>query len=128
MTSEDQAWSLAKHSMQVGARQIDYPIWAMVKCADGWHTIFPAVLKLKTDIKPGAVVRVDGFQIDSKRAARAGDSISIILVAFAGGFSMVSIQTQQSSPWFTAYKDDLAPAGRPAALEAWRAALDYVAK
>ena len=63
------------------------------------------------------------------RAAKAGDPVSIILVAFAGGFSMVSIEkTQESTPWFTAYRDDLPPAGHHAALEAWRAALDYVGK
>jgi len=129
LTSEDQAWSLAKHGMQVGTRQIDYPIWAMVKCADGWHTIFPAILKFKIDMKAGAVLHVDDLQIDSKRAAKAGDSVSIILVNSATGFSMLSIETTQpSAPWFTAYKDGLPPAGRHAALEAWRAARDYVGK
>jgi len=131
MTSADQAWSISKHTMQVGERQIDYPILAMVKCSDGMHTLFPAVLTFKIDIKAGETVHVDGFQIESKRAVKAGKSISVILVGLS---SMISIETTQESanagatanPWFTAHKDDLELSGRNAAIEAWQLVTEYV--
>jgi hypothetical protein len=115
-------------------RQIEYPIWAMVKCSDGWHTLFPAVMTFKMDIRADQVVHVDGFQIESRRAVKAGESISVILVDLSSVISIEAIQQSATAkatttnPWFIAHKDDLEPSGRNAAIEAWRAVIEYAAK
>jgi hypothetical protein len=90
MVSDDQAWSADKRIMQVGANKIAYPILAMVKSGQSFVVIFPGLLKAKTDIKVGETVRSDGYQVETKRAVNAGDSISVLFV----GESRFSLHTE----------------------------------
>jgi len=69
--SDDQAWSADTHSLQIGTSQVAYPILAMVKSSDGFHSLFPGILKVKTDIKAGETLRSDGYEIQAKREIKA---------------------------------------------------------
>ncbi len=74
-------WSASNHSVQVGTGQIAYPNAAIVASSDGHgHTLFLAVLMAKTDIKAGETLRSDGYQIETKRAVKAGGSISVLYI------------------------------------------------
>ena len=116
MVSDDQAWSVDKMPLQVGTSQVQYPILAMVKCSGDFHIIFPAVLKAKIDIKAGGALKADGYQIEAKRAVKAGESISVLLI----DDSLLSVEASDAKPWFTAYKDDTKPSDRAALVEAWK--------
>ena len=123
MLSDDQAWSVDKMPLQVGTNKVQFPILAMVKCSDGFHGIFPAVLKMKADVVAGETLKADGYQIDSNRAVKAGNSISVLLI----GDSLLSAEAaeevknkSESKPWFTAHKDEMKPGERAALVEAWR--------
>ncbi len=131
MVSDDQAWSADTHPLQVGTNQVAYPIFAMVKSADGFHSVFPAILKTKTDIKAGEMLRSDGYQIESKRAVRAGASIPVLCI----GNSLLSVETTEGAkdkstakPWLTAYKDDTTASDRAALVEAWRLENEHVGR
>jgi hypothetical protein len=131
MVSDDQAWSPDTHLLQVGTNQVAYPIFAMVKSADGFHSVFPAILKAKTDIKAGETLRSDGYQIEAKRAVKAGDSIPVLFV----GDSLLSVEAAtgaknkgEAEPWFAAYKDDTKASDRAALVEAWRLENEHVGR
>lgn len=130
MVSDNQAWSVDKRLLQVGAIKVAYPILAMVKSAEAFVVIVPGVLKTKTDIKAGAIVRSDGYQIETTRVLKAGDIIAVLFV----GESLLSAEAaegakdeSEAKPWFTAYEDGMEPNARSSAIEAWRIAGQYVA-
>jgi hypothetical protein len=129
--SDDQAWSADSHSLLVGTNQVPYPILAMVKSADGFHSVFPAILKTKTDIKAGEMLRSDGYQIEAKRGVKAGESIPVLFI----GDSLLSVEAaegtknkSEAKPWFTAYKDDTKASDRAALVEAWRLENEHVGR
>jgi hypothetical protein len=131
MISDDQAWSADTHSLLVGTNQVAYPILAMVKFADGFHSVFPAILKTKTDIKAGETLRSDGYQIEAKRAVKAGESIPVLFI----GDSLLSVEAvegtknkSETKPWFTAYKDDTKASDRSALVGVWGLVNEHVAR
>jgi hypothetical protein len=131
MLSDDQAWSADTHTLQIGTNQVAYPILAMVKSSDGFHSLFPAVLKAKTDIKAGETLRSDGYQIEAKRAVKAGDSIPVLFI----GDSLLSVEAAtgaknkgEAEPWFAAYKDDTKASDHAALVEAWRLENEHVGR
>jgi len=131
MVSDNASWSVAKHAMSVGTKQIEFPIVAMVKTSDGRpHTCFPGSLVLKVDIKADEVVHVGDFQIESKRSMKKGESLSVILVGLSAMLSIDALEqngsTTAAAPWFTAYKSDLGAGDRAAAIEAWRTINEHV--
>lgn len=127
--SEDQIWSMERHSMQVGMKQAEYPIIAEVKGADGkFRSLLPAILKVKSDISPGSVIQADGFELETKRLLKAGDSISMLLV----GNALLSIeaaegsnQTDGARPFFTVFKTGTQPDERVLAMESWRIVTEH---
>jgi len=143
MVSSDQAWSVytagaAQRSQDekgdstndrtsardVGAVLAKYPVVGMVKTSDGnIHWLYPAVLKAKTDIQAGKVVQGDGYQIETERSVKAGDSISVLVV---GGVILSIEGTAASKPWFTASKNGARPNDRASAIKAWRIEKAYV--
>jgi hypothetical protein len=127
--SQDQAWSVDKRALRVGTNQLTYPIMAMVKSSDGFHRIFPALLKTKIDIKAGEPLRFDGYQIETKPVVKAGDTIPVLLI----GDAMLSVEPAEGAkdksdtkPWFAAYKDGTKLSDRPALVEVWRVENDNV--
>ena len=129
--SEDQAWSNETHDMQVGAKQIAYPILAMVKGSDSaFQVIFPAIATIKTDIKAGAVVRSDNYQVEASRLIHAGEHISVLVV----GESVLSLEQAQGmtgenvKPTLTCFLDASRASDRKTAIEVWRVELNYVKK
>ena len=125
MTSEDQAWSIAKTPG-------GYPIEGMVKSSDGkFRSIFPAVLKAKVDIRAGAVLHSGRYDIETQRPIKAGDSIPAL---FIGGRSLLSIDSSgvagrasAARPWFTVFEGDAKPDERRAVVEAWAVEENHVA-
>lgn len=125
--SEDQTWSLEKHSMQVGTKTFECPILAEVKCSDGkFRSLLPAILTAKSDIIAGSVIHTDGFEIEANRSIKAGDSISMLLV----GDALLSIEMAEADtkPLLTVFKTGTQPNERASAAEAWRITLDHVKK
>ena len=132
IVSDDQAWSVDKLPLQVGTNQVPYPVMASVKSSDGFHSIFPAVLKAKTDIKAGETLRSDGYQIETKRAVKASETISVLVI---GGSAIFSVEAAEGAkdrgvakPWFTAYKDGTKLSDSAPLLEAWRLENDHVGR
>ena len=120
MASDDQIWSVKK--LPNG-----YPIWASLKCSDGnFRSVFPVVLKAKVDIKTGEVIHSDGYEIEVKRAVKAGDSIPAIRVGPTSVLSAETVQGDEKTPWFTAFKEDTNANDRSIAIKAWRVEKDYV--
>ena len=132
MTSEDQAWSVAKLKMQVGKTEVAYPVLAIIKCADDdFRTLFPATFKAKKEIKAGETLHADGYSIESSRAIKAGDSIP---VTFASN-SYLSLEASEGNkdqksakPWLIVFKEDMKPETRSLAIEAWRIVTEHVAE
>jgi hypothetical protein len=131
MLSDEQAWSVDKLPLQVGTIQVAYPILAMLKSADAFHAIFPAVLKTKAEIKVGETLRADGYRIEAKRAFRAGESIPVLRV----GDSFLSVEAGaglkdkgKEEPLFAAYKEDTTISEVVALVEAWRIENKHVRK
>jgi hypothetical protein len=129
--SEDQAWSVDKRALRVGANQVTYPILAMVKSSDGFHSIFPALLKSKIDIRASETLRLDGYQVETKRAVKAGDTIPVLLI----GDALLSVEPadgakdkSDTKPWFAAYKDSTKLSDRPALVEVWRVENEHVGR
>jgi len=111
--SGDEEWSL-----DTGGPQ-HFPIVGMVKTSDAkFHALYPAVLKVKTDIKPGAVLHAGGYQIEAKRQVKSGESISVLVVG-DGILSVEAVDDAGSKPWFAAFKDDMTRNDRASAIETW---------
>ena len=131
MLSDDQAWSVDKLPLQVGAIQIAYPILAMLKSADAFHALFPAILKTKAEIKVGETLHADGYRIEAKRAFRVAESIPVLRV----GDSFLSVEAAagvkekgKEGPSFAAYKEDTKANEVGALVEAWRIENEHVRK
>jgi hypothetical protein len=131
MVSDDQGWSINTRSLPVGTGNAFYPIFAMVKSSDGFHSLFPAILKAKTNIKVGSTLLSDGYRIESRREVKTGDSISVLFV----GDSLLSIETAEGTakgsdakPWFAAFRESMKPTERAAAIDAWRLEEKHVVK
>jgi len=115
-------WSISNHPLQIGTSQVAYPIAAIVTTSDGvGYALFPAVLKAKTDIEAGKMLHSDGYQIETRRAVKAGDSISVFFIIGSGAYSLLSIETAgDGKPWFSAFTDDMKLNARTSALETWQ--------
>ena len=77
---------------------------------------------MKTGIKAGEKLNSDGYQIEPKRAVKAGDSVAVFLI----GGSLLSIEAAngatakgEAKPWFTAYRDDMKASDRAGVVQAW---------
>ena len=145
MVSADQAWSVdtagerqrikdergdaAKgrtSSRDLSSTLAKYPVVGMVQTSDGdSFSLYPAVLKMKTDAISGSVLHSDGYQIEVKRLIKAGEPVSVLVV----GDAILSIETalgvlqaEDETPAFAAFKDGMKPGARASAVEAWRTA------
>lgn len=95
------AWSMS----DVMLDGLAYPILGMVKTSSGKvFTIVPAVFRAKIDIEAGGVQQLGSYTIESKRAIKAGDSVSVLMV----GSNILSVeavdsagQAGQSGPFLT---------------------------
>jgi hypothetical protein len=146
MVSDDQAWSAdtagdrqrrqdekgyatkgRTSSRDMTAMLSKYPVVSMVKTSDGtFHSLYPGILKSKTDIKAVNVFHSDGYQIAAERPVKAGEAISVLVV----GDGILSIEgtVDGSKPWFAAFKDDMKPSDRASAIQAWRTGKEHVGK
>lgn len=126
MMSEDDAWSVETRSFPKAATDLEYPVIGMVKASDGFHSIIPVLFVTKLDLKPGAPMEVDGYQVSVSRTIRAGESIRALRV----GDSVLSFEKTIGgavAPVVTAYKIGTKPQDRTGLLEAWRLAVQHKA-
>lgn len=133
MTSVDGAWSVTSKPLQVGSKTVEYPVMATLKCSHGVHSVFLALMSLKSEIKAGQKTIADGYQIEAKRAVRVGDSISVLVIPQSPLFGIVAIEdTKESSkkgeaePIFIAQKAEANPEDKAVLIEAWRLVREHV--
>jgi hypothetical protein len=120
------SWSMDTDSVEVDGRAADVPTIAMLSCSDGSSLcVFPAVLKAKIDMKAGEIIHSDGYEIQTTRAVKAGETIAVFRV---GDTSVVSVASDgkganadASNPWFTAFKEATKTSDRSVSIDAWHA-------
>lgn len=126
---QNKLWSLVRHSFQVGASQIAYPIMAIVPSSDGaGHSLIAATLQAKTDIAAGARLNADGYRIETERAVATGESIPVLYVIGKGNIALLSIAASSDRKLiFAAFADGMDSGGRSSALETWQLENEHVA-
>ena len=123
--SADQTWSVRATSLSNGARMVRYPIFGDVRASNGArHVLIPATLKVKVDIQAGQVLHTKEpqvFDITATRSIKAGESFSVIFINVKNDTpSILSVETANGAPIFTAFSHSDNPDARRAAIEAWR--------
>jgi hypothetical protein len=123
--SADQTWSVKATSLSNGARTVRYPIFGDVRASNGERQVLiPATLKVKVDIQVGQVLHTKEpqvFDITATRSIKAGESFSVIFVNVKNDTpSILSVETANGAPFFTAFLHGDNPDARRAAIEAWR--------
>ena len=100
-------------------REAGYPIMAMINGSDGDHRILmPGVLKFKIDIKPGAPLHADGYDIEAKRAIKAGDELPVLYINGPVILSVEALQETLAKPLVSIFRAD--SKGRNATIGVWR--------
>jgi hypothetical protein len=131
--SADQTWSVKATSLSSGARAVRYPIFADVRTASGERRVLiPATLSVKSDIQARQVLHTKDplvFDITATRLIKAGESFSVLFINGKNDTpSILSVETANGAPFFTAFlRSDNADARR-AAIEAWRIESDLAQK
>ena len=134
--SGEEAWSVDKIADQFGkpyaivpsddnkaAKLSPYPIVGMVSCSDGSVcVIYPGILQLKKNIAVGQIIRSGGYVIKVTKVAKAGEMIPVLSV---GDDAILSIESANEKPWFTAYKINTNAKDRVDFIKAWRAEKKY---
>ena len=115
--SEDQSWSVETAQLSDapfdGKDNFPFPVMAQLE----HQSVFPAVLKMKVAIKPGAVIHAGGYEILASRAVSPGDTIPIRCV---GNDSLLAVWADPDvKPWLTVFKDGAKPTERALDVEAW---------
>jgi hypothetical protein len=88
MVSDDRAVSMDTEA--------GHPVMAMIKGSDGsFRTVIPATLVFKTDVQPGTVLRVEGFDVEVTRPIKAGESIPAL---YFGGEAVLSTASAATAP------------------------------
>jgi hypothetical protein len=123
--SADQTWSLRATSLSNGARTVRYPIFGDVRTANGERRVLvPATLNVKIDIPAGQVLHTKDplvFDITATRSIKAGESLSVIFINGKNDTpSILSVETANGAPVFTAFLRSDNLDARRAAIEAWR--------
>jgi hypothetical protein len=123
--SADQTWSVRATSLSNGARTVRYPIFGDVRTANGERRVLvPATLNVKIDIPAGQVLHTKDplvFDITATRSIKAGESLSVIFINGKNDNpSILSVETANGAPVFTAFLRSDNPGARRAAIEAWR--------
>ena len=119
-------WSEDTVQLEDGNDVYQYPILAMVKCADGnYHGIFPAVLKTKVNYKAGQLIHANGYAINASYPVKAGDVIPVLCIGNKEGDapSLLSIEATKGAgakPWFSAFPDCATMKDNDIAISAWR--------
>ena len=131
--SADQTWSVRATSLSNGARTVRYPIFADVRTANGERRVLiPATLKVKIDIQAGQVLHTKDppvFDIMATRSIKAGESFSVLFINGKNDTpSILSVETANGAPFFTAFLRSDNPDARRAAIEAWRIESDLAQK
>jgi hypothetical protein len=128
MTSEDQAWSIQKESMEVGKHRESFSVMAIAKAKDGaFHTFFPARIEFKIDVAIGKSIR-DGYQIETTRSIKTGTRIPVILVGLSSMLSIESEEGAKAQPWLIVHEGDLSANDRSALIDIWRIATEHIRK
>lgn len=134
MTSEDQAWSIQKESMEVGKQKESFSVMAMAKGKDGaFHAFFPAWIEFKLDVAAGKTIHTNGFQIQATRSIKAGNRIPVILVDMSSMLSIEPVEEVKDSnttllPWLIVHEEDLNADKRSALIDIWRTATEHIRK
>jgi len=72
-----------------------YPLAAMAKGADGERRLLmPATLKFKMDLKAGEVLHLDGYDIETQQAVKAGESAQALVI---NGSVIISLTTTRET-------------------------------
>jgi hypothetical protein len=131
--SADQTWSVNSVPMSTGVRTVRYPVFADVQTPSGARRVLiPATLKVKIDIKAGETLHSKGqlaFDITTMRSIKAGESLSVLYInAKKNAPAILSVETADGSPSFTAFLRSDNPDGRRTAIDAWKVESERVRK
>ncbi len=131
--SADQTWSVKATSLSNGARAVRYPIFGDVRTANGERRVLiPATLNVKVDIQAGQVLHTKDplvFDITATRSIKGGESFSVLFINGKNDTpSILSVETANGAPFFTAFLRSDNPDARRAAIEAWRIETDLAQK
>lgn len=122
---ENKLWSVSKTSLQVGNSQVTYPIVALMK----GRALIAEVLKVKTDIKAGEVLREDNYEIRVSRTVKTGDVVPVLRIIGDRSIALLSIEaSSDGKPWFIAAESDLRPGALPLNIEVWEIERQHVAQ
>lgn len=100
-----------------------YPVMAMIEAPDGnYRILIPAILAFKVDLEPGAKLFSNGFDIETTRSIKAGESIPVLYV---GGQALLSTEASaitrgNGSPSEPAVRIFLGSSNRIAIVATWR--------
>jgi hypothetical protein len=123
--SADQTWSVRATSLPIGARTVRYPIFGDVRTSNGERQVLvPATLNVKIDIPAGPTLHTKdprAFDVTATRSIKAGESFSVLFINGKNDSpSILSVETANGAPFFTAFSRSDNPDARRAAIEAWR--------
>ncbi len=135
----EQIWSLEDHEFAVGDRTLRYPLMGIVTGSKSDLSrnfqVIASTTTFNVELRAGAVLHIDGYVIESKRAIKAGDKVSTLLLV-SGDSSIFSMEGEtgkeggsmdgKSQPWLTIFKETCKPANRAFAIDTWRITNSYV--
>jgi hypothetical protein len=102
-----------------------YPIMAVIEGSDGDDRILmPAVLTFKVDLKAGAVLHSDGYDIETKRAIKVGDSIPTLYISGPAIISVGATEETVANPLVSVFH--AGSKNRSATIGVWRIGRTYV--
>jgi hypothetical protein len=102
---------------------LGYPMEAMIEAADGkTRVLMPGTITFKVAVKAGMALHAEGFDIESKRAITAGESIRILYI---DGSAILSIEGNGAplSPVVSVFLST--SKNREATVGAWRIEKQY---
>jgi hypothetical protein len=120
--SADQTWSVNATPLANGIRTVRYPVLADVRTSNGERRVLiPATLVVKKHIKAGEVLHSKdptAFDIETTRSMKAGESLSVLFINGKNNTpSILSVETANGSPSFTAFLSSESAHARRAAIE-----------
>jgi hypothetical protein len=130
LISDNEAWSVTTKPLQLGTKSVSFPILATIKNVAGeTEVLVPAILKIKTQINPGAPLHTNGLQVTTTRTLKAGELLAVLAV----GDSVISLEASSNpqnpadlKPSFTIFPDDCPAAEQASHIAAWAMELKHV--
>ena len=130
LISDNEAWSVTTKPLLLGTKSVSFPFLATIKNGAGeTEVLVPAILKIKTQINPGAPLHTNGLQVTTTRTLKAGELLPVLAV----GDSVMSLEASSNpqnpadlKPSFTIFPDDCPAAEQASHIAAWAMELKHV--